>query len=153
MGRGDRSEDKDADRKNKKAEKQRAEMKAGLMAPDFKGLNTEYPSFELLWFDLSTKCRHLMEELITPLVDRLVEHKDNLNQQDNTLKRHHIKLEEFKEIIYKTDNKLDIFDEINEKLTKQNAERLILEDNMKFEVGNLRTRMDDIDERNEQTIK
>jgi chromosome segregation ATPase len=94
-----------------------------------------------------------MEELITPLVDRLVEHKDHLNQQDNTLKRHHTKLEEFKEIIYKTDNKLDVFDEINAAITKSNSERLILEDNMKFEVGNLRTRMDDIDERNEQTIK
>lgn len=76
-GRGDRSEDKEADaKKSRKAEKQRDALKAGLMAPDFKGLNTEYPSFELLWFDLSTKCRHLMEELITPLVDRLVEHKD-----------------------------------------------------------------------------
>lgn len=153
QGRGDRSEDKDADKKARKAEKQRAELKAGLMAPDFKGLNTEYPSFELLWFDLSTKCRHLMEELITPLVDRLVEHKDHLNQNDNQLKRHHTKLEEFKEIIYKTDNKLDVFDEIHAAITKTNTERLILEDNMKFEVGNLRSRMDDIDERNEQTIK
>ena len=36
--------------------KQREDLK-NLTSPDFKGLNTEYPSFELLWFDLSTKCR------------------------------------------------------------------------------------------------
>jgi hypothetical protein len=65
-----------------------------------------------------------------------------------TAKRHHSKLEEFKEVIYKTDNKLDVFDEINEKMAKLNADRIILGDNMNFEIGNLRTRMDDIDERN-----
>lgn len=89
-----------------------------------------------------------MEDLITPLVDRLVEHKDELNQLSTTAKRHHTKLEEFKEVIYKTDNKLDVFDEINEKMAKLNADRIILGDNMNFEIGNLRTRMDDIDERN-----
>jgi DNA repair ATPase RecN len=89
-----------------------------------------------------------MEELITPLVDRLVEHKDEINQLSTTAKRHNVKLEEFKEVIYKTDNKLDVFDEINEKMAKLNADRIILQDNMGFEIGNLRTRMDDIDERN-----
>jgi hypothetical protein len=118
--------------------KQRDDLK-NLTAPDFKGLNTEYPSFELLWFDMSTKCRQLMEDLITPLVDRLVEHKDELNQLSTTAKRHHT---------YKTDNKLDVFDEINEKMAKLNADRIILQDNMQFEIGNLRTRMDDIDDRN-----
>ena len=93
-----------------------------------------------------------MEELITPLVDRLVEHKDEINQLGTTAKRHNNKLEEFKEVIYKTDNKLDVFDEINEKMAKLNADRIILQDNMQFEIGNLRTRMDDIDERNNQTI-
>jgi hypothetical protein len=27
---------------------------------DFKGLSQEYPSFELLWFDIMTKSRHLI---------------------------------------------------------------------------------------------
>ena len=135
-----------------KAADKREQIKAGLVAPDFKGLNTEYPSFELLWFDLSTKTRHLIEEIVTPLVDRLVEHKDHLNQLDNTSKRHNNKLDEFKEVIYKTDNKLDIFDEINDKLAKLNADRIILNDAMNFEVGNLRKRMDDIDDRSDQTV-
>ena len=71
---------------------------------------------------------------------------------DNTAKRHTNKLDEFKEVIYKTDNKLDIFDEINDKLAKLNADRIILQDAMNFEVGNLRKRMDDIDERSDQTV-
>ena len=71
---------------------------------------------------------------------------------DNTAKRHTGKLDEFKEVIYKTDNKLDIFDEINDKLAKLNADRIILNDAMNFEVGNLRKRMDDIDDRSDQTV-
>lgn len=28
-----------------------------LLSPDFKGLATEYPSFDLLWFDIETRTR------------------------------------------------------------------------------------------------
>ncbi len=48
--------------------------------PDFKGLSQEYPSFELLWFDIMTKSRHLIQEIMDPIVDRLVQQKDVQNQ-------------------------------------------------------------------------
>lgn len=47
--------------------------KKGLVAGDFKGLANEYPSFDLLWFDIESKSRHLMQDLIDPVIDRLVE--------------------------------------------------------------------------------
>lgn len=57
----------------------REQLTKNLQAPDFKGLTSEYPSFDLLWFDIETKTRHLMEELLDPIIDRLVNHKDLIN--------------------------------------------------------------------------
>ena len=63
----------------KVANRQNDLKKQGLVSGDFKGLSTEYPSFELLWFDLESKTRALVQELIDPIVDRLVDNQDNLN--------------------------------------------------------------------------
>jgi hypothetical protein len=52
--------------RNKKAEEEkpgRASSRAKKRqeaTDDFKGLSQEYPSFELLWFDIMTKSRHLI---------------------------------------------------------------------------------------------
>jgi len=57
----------------------REQLAKNLQSPDFKGLASEYPSFDLLWFDIETKTRHLMEELLDPIVDRLLKNKDSMN--------------------------------------------------------------------------
>ena len=49
------------------------------MSGDFKGLSSEYPSFELLWFDIESKTRHLVQELIDPVIDKLVDNSDKIN--------------------------------------------------------------------------
>jgi len=51
-----------------------------MQMTDFKGLSQEYPSFELLWFDIMTKSRHLIQEIMDPIVDRLIQQKDTQNQ-------------------------------------------------------------------------
>ena len=59
--------------------RQRELQQRGLISADFKGLSTEYPSFELLWFDIESKTRALIQELIDPIIDRLVSNQDSIN--------------------------------------------------------------------------
>ena len=61
------------------ATRKRELEKQGLIAGEFKGLSTEYPSFDLLWFDIESKTRLLVQELIDPIVDKLVDHQDIIN--------------------------------------------------------------------------
>ena len=88
----------------------REQLAKNLQAPDFKGLPTDYPSFDLLWFDIETKTRHLMEELLDPIIDRLVNHKDLINQIKQDGIRSTKKIEELKDTIFNTNNKLDVFE-------------------------------------------
>ena len=86
------------------------------MAPDFKGLATEYPSFELLWFDIETKTRHLFEELVDPIIDKLYDHKAQLSQVKKEAQKHAELIKDLRETVYNTDKKLDIFEQINMKI-------------------------------------
>lgn len=91
----------------------REQLTKNLTAPDFKGLSTDYPSFDLLWFDIETKTRHLMEELLDPIVDRLVSYKDSINQVKTDGQKATKKIEELKDTIFNTNNKLDVFEQLN----------------------------------------
>lgn len=88
----------------------REQLTKNLAAPDFKGLSTDYPSFDLLWFDIETKTRHLMEELLDPIVDRLVNYKDLINQVKTEGTKASKKIDELKDTIFNTNNKLDVFE-------------------------------------------
>ena len=41
-------------------------------------LSQDFKSFDLLWFDLSTKVRALVHELCQPIVDKTADHKELL---------------------------------------------------------------------------
>ena len=87
-----------------------------LIAGDKAGLAVEYPSFDLLWFDIETKTRQLLQELMDPVMDRLIENSQDIEH----LKKDHIssnaKIEEIKDTIFETNGKLDVFEQINLKL-------------------------------------
>jgi len=63
-------------------------------------LSTEYPSFELLWFDIESKTRNLIQELIDPIIDRLVDHQDKINQLRQDTRKTDDKVENLKETIF-----------------------------------------------------
>lgn len=88
----------------------REQLTKNLTAPDFKGLATEYPSFDLLWFDIETKTRHLMEDLLDPIIDKLFNHKDLINQVRQESHKAAKRIEELKEVVFNTNNKLDVFE-------------------------------------------
>lgn len=69
-----------AGRKKTERENRQKELRdKNLVSGDFKGLSSEYPSFELLWFDIESKTRHLVQEIIDPVVDKLVDNSDKIN--------------------------------------------------------------------------
>ena len=63
-------------------------------------MSTEYPSFELLWFDIESKTRNLIQELIDPIIDRLVDHQDKINQLRQDTRKTDDKVENLKETIF-----------------------------------------------------
>ena len=40
------------------------------------GIAVEYPTFELLWFDIEWRCRELIEKLVAPIKDRMTDDED-----------------------------------------------------------------------------
>ena len=109
-------------------------------------MSTDYPSFELLWFDIESKTRHLVQELIDPIIDRLIDNQDNINQLRQEQEKTDAKVENLKETIFQTNGKLDIFEQINLKLANLEAERKILEDKVDYENKTIKGRMDEITE-------
>ncbi len=85
-----------------------------------------------------------MEELLDPIVDRIVNHKDLINQVKQDANKAAKRIEELKETIFNTNNKLDVFEQINLKIAKTEAEIKILEDKFDYENKNVKSRMDEM---------
>ena len=85
-----------------------------------------------------------MEEMLDPIVDRIVNHKDLINQVKQDANKAAKRIEELKETIFNTNNKLDVFEQINLKIAKAEAEIKILEDKFDYENKNVKSRMDEM---------
>lgn len=64
-----------------------------------------------------------------------------------------VKIENLRDTIFQTNGKLDIFEQINLKLANLEAERKILEDKVDYENKNMKSRMEEIDQKNEIQTK
>ena len=51
-----------------------------MRAGEKSGLAVEYPTFELLWYDIETKTRSIMQDLIQPVRQELIDNQDSINQ-------------------------------------------------------------------------
>lgn len=98
------------------------------MAKDFRGLSTEYASFDLLWFDIETKTRHLIEELIDPMVENLLKQKEQIENSNTRTKRAEKMVNDLKDTFYNQQGNMDIFDRIDVKIATAMAEIKIVED-------------------------
>ena len=114
------------------------------MAPDFKGLATDYPSFELLWFDIETKTRHLLEELVDPIIERVIEQKGQLQSVRKEAVNQTKKIEKLEDTVFNANAKLDIFEEINVKIAELRADHKCLEDKVDYENKGMKNRMEEI---------
>jgi uncharacterized protein YwqG len=63
------------------------------------------------------------------------------------------KIENIKEVIFQSNGKLDVFEQINLRLANVEAERKILEDKVDYENKTMKGRMEEIDIRNEIQTK
>ena len=68
-------------------------------------------------------------------------------------KKQDTKIDNLRDTIFQTNGKLDIFEQINLKLANLEAERKILEDKVDYENKNSKSRMEEIDQRNEIQTK
>ena len=64
------------------------------------GLAVEYPTFELLWFDIEWRCRELIEKLVAPINDRMTSDEDQMNQLYVATDKVDNRLDELRETIF-----------------------------------------------------
>ena len=91
------------------------------------GLSQDFQSFDILWFDLTTKTRALVSELCQPLVDKVHQHKDMLTQLIRQNEENTTKVGELESVVYNKDEKLTIFEEIYERIATVEADRKVVE--------------------------
>jgi len=91
------------------------------------GLSQDFQSFDILWFDLTTKTRALVSELCQPLVDKVHTHKDMLSQLIRQNEENTTKVGELESVVYNKEEKLNVFEEIYERIAKVEGDRKVVE--------------------------
>ena len=94
-----------------------------------------------------------MSEIVDPVIDRLVENTDLVNQTKTDQEKCADTIEDLRNTVFQSNGKLDVFEQINLKIANLEAERKILEDKVDYENKTSKARMDEIDSRNEMTQK
>ena len=117
-----------------------------LRAPPLDNLLRDYPSFELLWYDLQPHVRLIVEDLVEPVVHRITEYEEDIVCLRAEIPKVNARVDELNKVILETDAKLDVFEKIHLRLAELNAERKILEDHVNHEVKSLKSRMNEIDD-------
>lgn len=90
-------------------------------------LSQDFASFDILWFDLTTKTRALVTELCQPVVDKVHEHKDLLNRIIKYNEENYQKVDALENIVYDKTKKLDVFEQIYERISQVEADRKVVE--------------------------
>lgn len=92
---------------------------------------------DLDWFAFETRIRKVLHELLEPTAERSVKTKETVEEvksQNEFLTR---KIEELEFILHKSHKRSTLFDNINKRLIESDAERKMLEVQMKNDVENL----------------
>ena len=113
----------------------------------------DYPSFDLLWYDLEGSLRVMVQDLVEPSIRRMTEYDSKIERIRFEIPKCNARIDELKKIVMETDQKLDVFEKIHLRLAELNAERKILEDHVNYEVKTLKTRMTQMDEQREMDQK
>ena len=88
----------------------------------------EYPTFELLWYDIEWRTREIINDLVQPVKHDLIQNEDSINQLFQEKEKVNGRIDELKETIFNTSGKLDVFEQINLKIANGAAETKILGD-------------------------
>ena len=78
---------------------------------------------ELNWFDLETRMRKLVFELLEPTINRSQEDKEQISLAKKSLIQHNKRLEELEICLFKSNEKKTIFEEIYKKIAENEVER------------------------------
>ena len=90
-------------------------------------LSQDFSSFDILWFDIETKMRDLIQDLCQPLVDKVHEGKDNLSQLRKQVEAQAVELQTLNQTVFEKGAKLDVFEEIHQRITVVEADRKRIE--------------------------
>ena len=91
------------------------------------GLAQDFQSFDILWFDLTTKTRALVSELCQPLVDKVHNHKDLIGQLIKQTDEQIVKVDELERTVFNTGERLTVFEEIYQKIAQVESDRKVVE--------------------------
>lgn len=91
--------------------------------PQFSGLSKDFESFDILWFDLQSKVRQLIQDLCQPMVDKIHEHEDNIHRITKHANEEAKKVFHLENIVYDKADQLDVFEKIYKRIADVVAER------------------------------
>ena len=74
-----------------------------------------------------------MQEIMDPMVDRLVSTTDQLGHLKDEQNKAGKRVQDLKDTIFNTGDKLDVFEQIHERMNKIDAERMSLAEQVKYE--------------------
>ncbi len=86
------------------------------MSESLKASATHLPNFDLLWFDLMSKTRQLIEGICSPLLDRLDAHKSQLSHLTKSEADASERLNLLEDLFLQKNQKNSAFDRINERI-------------------------------------
>ncbi len=72
------------------------------------------------------------------MLDRLVDNTDSINQLNKENKEKDYEIRKLKEMVFHSDEKLDVFEQINLRLAEGEANRKILEERVTSEVEGIK---------------
>ena len=85
-------------------------------------MGTEFSSFDVLWFDLNTKVREVVGELVHPIVERSYANMGKIKEFEKTIATNRETLAELKAVVYNKTEGLDVFNEINTRISEIETE-------------------------------
>ena len=88
---------------------------------NFKTLSAEYTSFDLLWFDIESRTRFVLQELLEPIINELVAHQETISTVKENSDHVRKTVYDLRDVFYAKDKKLDVFEKINMRLAEGEA--------------------------------
>lgn len=87
----------------------------------------DFSSFDILWFDISTKVREMFLDLNQPLIDKIFVQKSMIEKLEKTNTEQQVKINELDSVVYNKAEELDVFQDIFKKIRSVEADRKVIE--------------------------
>ena len=95
------------------------------------------------WFDIQTKSRALIADLLQPTITKLTMQRDELNQHSRTITVLQGQVKDLEYTVFKKNQRLTIFEEIDEKILENEKNRVESEASLQYQIDSIAKQRED----------